>query len=77
MVLAFSARLFAPFPTIGIPRNRVRRGRRWMQMTGAWSANQESGRMKFDRSDSRSHCWGLIRAGGDGKRLLPLTFTLS
>ncbi|MEO8052964.1 MAG: sugar phosphate nucleotidyltransferase [Acidobacteriota bacterium] len=29
--------------------------------------------MKIDGSDSRSHRWGSILAGGDGKRLLPLT----
>ncbi len=38
---------------------------------------QESGRMKFDRSDLRSLCWGLILAGGDGKRSLPLTLTIA
>jgi mannose-1-phosphate guanylyltransferase len=32
-----------------------------------------SGSMKFNGSDSRSHRWGLILAGGDGKRLLSLT----
>ena len=29
--------------------------------------------MKFNGSDSRCHRWGLILAGGDGKRLLLLT----
>ena len=46
-------------------------------MTGAWNANRESGRMKFDRSDSRSHRWELILAGVDGKRVLPLTRTIA
>jgi mannose-1-phosphate guanylyltransferase len=32
-----------------------------------------SGVMKFNRSDSHSHRWAFILAGGDGKRLLPLT----
>jgi mannose-1-phosphate guanylyltransferase len=29
--------------------------------------------MKLDKSDSRTHRWGLILAGGDGTRLLSLT----
>src|ERR1039458_5152039 len=29
--------------------------------------------MKINGSNSRCHCWALILAGGDGKRLLPLT----
>jgi|SRR6185312_880539 len=29
--------------------------------------------MEFDGSESHSHRWRLILAGGDGKRLLPLT----
>jgi hypothetical protein len=32
MALAFTARFFVPFPTIAIPRNRERRGRRRMQI---------------------------------------------
>ncbi len=32
-----------------------------------------SGAMKFNGRDSQNHRWGLILAGGDGKRLLPLT----
>jgi mannose-1-phosphate guanylyltransferase len=34
---------------------------------------QTEGRDRFNASVSRSHRWGLILAGGDGKRLLPLT----
>ena len=34
---------------------------------------QTEGRDQFNGGDSRSHRWGLILAGGDGKRLLPLT----
>src|SRR5271155_5726310 len=34
---------------------------------------QAEGRDEFNGSVSRSHRWGLILAGGDGKRLLPLT----
>jgi mannose-1-phosphate guanylyltransferase len=33
--------------------------------------------MKLNRSDARSHRWGLILAGGDGERLLPLTRTIA
>ncbi len=33
--------------------------------------------MKFDRSDSRSRRGGVILAGGDGTRLLPLTRTIT
>jgi mannose-1-phosphate guanylyltransferase len=29
--------------------------------------------MKINGSKSRCHCWAVILAGGDGKRLLPLT----
>lgn len=29
--------------------------------------------MKINGSNSRCHCWAVILAGGDGKRLLPLT----
>ena len=29
--------------------------------------------IQFQRSDSHCHRWGLILAGGDGKRMLPLT----
>jgi mannose-1-phosphate guanylyltransferase len=34
---------------------------------------QAEGRDQVNGSESRSHRWGLILAGGDGKRLLPLT----
>lgn len=34
---------------------------------------QTEDRDQFNGSVSRSHRWGLILAGGDGKRLLPLT----
>jgi mannose-1-phosphate guanylyltransferase len=33
--------------------------------------------MDIYRNDSRNHRWGLILAGGDGKRLLPLTRTIT
>jgi mannose-1-phosphate guanylyltransferase len=34
---------------------------------------QEEHAIQFDGSDSHCHRWGAILAGGDGKRLLPLT----
>jgi mannose-1-phosphate guanylyltransferase len=34
---------------------------------------QTESRAQFRGTDSHSHRWGLILAGGDGKRLLPLT----
>jgi mannose-1-phosphate guanylyltransferase len=37
------------------------------------SKKRGTGSVKFNGSDSRCHRWGLILAGGDGKRLLPLT----
>jgi hypothetical protein len=32
-----------------------------------------AGALNLSGSDSSTHCWGLILAGGDGQRLLPYT----
>src|SRR5579863_5083323 len=47
---------------------------RWqLQTPGVSNANRASDPMTSNGSDSHGRRWGLVLAGGDGKRLLPLT----